>query len=191
MKAPKIDMSWEEVKMRARDRMPINILADLNGISLISMKDYIERMEEKTGEKIRWGSKHKEDHMNRKKYTYDKKEIIDRYINGEKPTAIARSIGIGPQIVHNILSEARRNGDIVKPETTPETNETSAETEAVPCNGYDASIIDSIKREISRLEQSIQESEIDLQEIRDNILAKKKVKADWERLLKKAGGIGT
>ena len=47
-----IDMTWSEIKKHLKNEMPLQVLADLNGIDQKTMVKVIKKLEEEHGEKV-------------------------------------------------------------------------------------------------------------------------------------------
>lgn len=118
----KMEMSWNEIKRRAKDGCPLTVLAELNGVDCITMRKAIAQLENETGEKIVWGSLKKPVTKKRKKI--DKDQVKAWLIAGKSVNEIARDLGCSTPPIFKIKKELRGEMPdkfkITKKEVTPD-----------------------------------------------------------------------
>lgn len=49
---PVLDMTWDEIKKKLKNEMPVQVLADLNGMGIKTFRKLVSELEEEHGEKI-------------------------------------------------------------------------------------------------------------------------------------------
>ena len=132
-----IEMSWNEIKRRAKDGCPLSVLAELNGVDCITMRKAIAQLEKETGEKIVWGSMKKKKPVTKKRKKIDKDQVKALLIAGKSVNEIAVDLGCSTPPIFRIKRELKEemsgklkitgkeeppDGILIKAETVPEEN---------------------------------------------------------------------
>lgn len=132
-----IEMSWNEIKRRAKDGCPLTVLAELNGVDCITMRKAIAQLENETGEKIVWGSLKKKKPVTKKRKKIDKDQVKAWLIAGKSVNEIARDLGCTTPPIFKIKRELKEemsgklkitgkeetpDGILIRAETVPEEN---------------------------------------------------------------------
>lgn len=123
-----LPMSWDEIKMRARDGAGRQILADLNGVDYKTFCKWLEQQESIHGEKIVFNKPKNDNRL--KSSSNEKKErneaIIKDYAEGKTMKEVAAKYGVTPATVLNVLRKYREKGLVPerkkqepKPEESP------------------------------------------------------------------------
>lgn len=102
-----MEMSWNEIKRRAKDGCPLTVLAELNGVDCITMRKAIAQLEKETGEKIVWGSMKKKKPVTKKRKKIDKDQVKAWLIAGKSVNEIARDLGCSTPPIFKIKKELR------------------------------------------------------------------------------------
>lgn len=102
-----IEMSWNEIKRRAKDGCPLTVLADLNGVDGITMRKAIAQLEKETGEKIVWGSMKPTKKKTKKRKTIDKDQVKALLIAGKSVNEIALDLGCSTPPIFKIKRELK------------------------------------------------------------------------------------
>lgn len=152
-----IDMTWSEIKKHLKQEMPIQVLADLNGIGQKTMVNVIKKLEEEHGEKVlpppKRGRPKTKTPARSTRYARKKQELMTP-----------------PQIVP-INPKAE---DILAP--LDQTVEEFFGPEPEQKRRFDPGVIDCIDANIDGLKD-------ELQKLEDQMEMLKKQLADWEYLL--------
>lgn len=122
-----IDMTWDEIKRRAKNGASVSVLADLNGVKTNVMKGIIAELEEQTGEKLEFTPKASAVKKGMKKGASVKDDIISLAKQGLKPKEIAEKVGTYPQYVYNIISKLKKESEMPDPEPKPSKDEKADE----------------------------------------------------------------
>ena len=144
----KLPMTWDEIKMRARDGAGRQILADLNGVDYKTFCKWLEQQERIHGEKIVF-NKPKND--NRLKSSSNEKEerneaIIEDYTEGKTMKEVAAKYGVTPATVLNVLRKYREKGLV--PERKKQEPKQEAEPEHADVN---PELDDDLRTELCRI----------------------------------------
>ena len=83
-----IVMSWEEIKRRLKEETPMQIIADLNGVDVETMKKIIQKLEKEHGEKVLPPAKRGRPRTNNPKRStqYRRKKEEQALLAPEKPS---------------------------------------------------------------------------------------------------------
>jgi DNA-directed RNA polymerase specialized sigma24 family protein len=103
-----IDMSWDEIKRRAKNGASLSVLADLNGVNTAVMREIIKGLEEQTGEKLQFAPKEKAIKKTMKKQKIDHQKVVEMYEAGKTVKEIAAEMGCNAGSVRTLLSRVRR-----------------------------------------------------------------------------------
>ena len=93
-----IDMSWDEIKRRAKNGASLSVLADLNGVNTAVMREIIKGLEEQTGEKLQFAPKQKIDH----------KKVVELYEAGKTVKEIAAELETYDQNIYNHIAKYKK-----------------------------------------------------------------------------------
>lgn len=119
-----IEMSWNEIKRRAKDGCPLTVLAELNGVDCITMRKAIAQLEKETGEKIVWGSLKKKKPVTKKRKKIDKDQVKACLIAGKSINEIAQDLGCSTPPIFKIKRELKEEMSgklkITRKEVTPD-----------------------------------------------------------------------
>lgn len=102
----RIDMSWDEIKRRAKNGAPLTVLAELNGVNNETMKQAIAELEKQTGEKCVFSKPEKP--KKPKRVPLDKAKVVDLYKAGMRVKDIAEKMGTCSAYISVILTEWRK-----------------------------------------------------------------------------------
>lgn len=131
-----LPMTWDEIKMRARDGASRLILADLNGVAYTTFCKWLEQQESIHGEKIVFNNPKNDNRQ--KSSSAEKKErneaIVKDYAEGKTMKEVAAKYGVTPATVLNVLRKYREKGLVPerkkqepKQEAKPEPAETKSD----------------------------------------------------------------
>lgn len=119
-----IEMSWDEIKRRAKDGCPLTVLAELNGVDCITMRKAIAQLEKETGEKIVWGSLKPKKKKTKKRKIIDKDQVKAWLIAGKSVNEIAQDLGCSTPPIFKIKRELKEEMSgklkITEKEVTPD-----------------------------------------------------------------------
>ena len=129
-----IDMSWDEIKRRAKNGASLSVLADLNGVNTAVMREIIKGLEEQTGEKLQFAPKQKIDH----------KKVVELYEAGKTVKEIAAELETYDQNIYNHIAKYKKEK---KAET--------AEVKPVKLSDEVKAMVDVIDEQIASLEDQL------------------------------------
>ena len=95
-----IDMSWDEIKRRAKNGASLSVLADLNGVNTAVMREIIKGFEEQTGEKLQFAPKEKQ--------KIDHQKVVELYEAGKTVKEIAAELATYDQNIYNHIAKYKK-----------------------------------------------------------------------------------
>ena len=160
-----IDMSWDEIKRRAKNGASLSVLADLNGVNTAVMREIIKGLEEQTGEKLQFAPKEKAIKKTMKKQKIDHQKVVELYEAGKSVKEIAAEMETYDQNIYNHIAKYKK-----------EKKEEPVPVDPIPKRRFNPVVLDCIDANIDILKDKIQNHE-------DQIGLLKKQLEDWEYLL--------
>ena len=139
-----IDMSWDEIKRRAKNGASLSVLADLNGVNTAVMREIIKGLEEQTGEKLQFAPKEKAIKKTMKKQKIDHQKVVEMYEAGKTVKEIAAEMETYDQNIYNHIAKYKKEK---KAET--------AEVKPVKLSDEVKAMVDVIDEQISSLEDQL------------------------------------
>lgn len=141
-----IDMSWDEIKRRAKNGASLSVLADLNGVNTAVMREIVKGLEEQTGEKIQFAPKEKAIKKTMKKQKIDHQKVVEMYEAGKTVKEIAAEMETYDQNIYNHIAKYKKEKKAVE-----ETPAVDPHDEQV-----DEAIMDKVLAEIRALEDELE-----------------------------------
>lgn len=143
-----IDMSWDEIKRRAKNGASLPVLADLNGVNTAVMREIIKGLEEQTGEKLQFAPKEKAIKKTMKKQKIDHQKVVEMYEAGKTVKEIAAEMETYDQNIYNHIAKYKKEKKATEP------------AEVKPVTPYDElvdeAILDKVLTEIRALEDELE-----------------------------------
>ena len=139
-----IDMSWDEIKRRAKNGASLSVLADLNGVNTAVMREIIKGLEEQTGEKLQFAPKEKAIKKTMKKQKIDHQKVVELYEAGKTVKEIAAEMATYDQNIYNHIAKYKK-----------EKKEDPAEVKPVKLSDEVKAMVDVIDEQISSLEDQL------------------------------------
>lgn len=109
-----IDMSWDEIKRRAKNGASLSVLADLNGVNTAVMREIIKGLEEQTGEKLQFAPKEKAIKKTMKKQKIDHQKVVEMYEAGKTVKEIAAEMETYDQNIYNHIAKYKKEKKAVE-----------------------------------------------------------------------------
>ena len=133
-----IDMSWDEIKRRAKNGASLSVLADLNGVNTAVMREIIKGLEEQTGEKLQFAPKEKQ--------KIDHQKVVELYEAGKTVKEIAAELETYDQNIYNHIAKYKKEkkAEPVTPAVDPHDEQ------------VDEAILDKVLTEIRALEDELE-----------------------------------
>lgn len=103
-----IDMSWDEIKRRAKNGASISVLADLNGVTSKVMGRVIADLEAQTGEKLVFESPKKAIKKGMKSQRIDHQKVVEMYEAGKPVKEIAAALQTYEQNIYNHIAKYKK-----------------------------------------------------------------------------------
>jgi hypothetical protein len=103
-----IDMSWDEIKRRAKNGASLSVLADLNGVNTAVMREIVKGLEEQTGEKLQFAPKEKAIKKTMKKQKIDHQKVVEMYEAGKTVKEIAAEMETYDQNIYNHIAKYKK-----------------------------------------------------------------------------------
>lgn len=103
-----IDMSWDEIKRRAKNGASLSVLADLNGVNTAVMREIVKGLEEQTGEKLEFAPKEKAIKKTMKKQKIDHQKVVELYEAGKTVKEIAAELATYDQNIYNHIAKYKK-----------------------------------------------------------------------------------
>lgn len=123
-----IDMTWDEIKRRAKNGASMSVLADLNGVNTNMMREIVAHLEAQTGEKLVFAPKEKAIKKSMKKQKIDHAKVVEMYEAGKTVKEIAAELQTYDQNIYNHIAKYKKEKAAVK--EAPEQNPAIAEQKA-------------------------------------------------------------
>lgn len=142
-----IDMSWDEIKRRAKNGASLSVLADLNGVNTAVMREIIKGLEEQTGEKLEFAPKEKAIKKTMNKQKIDHQKVVELYEAGRTVKEIAAELATYDQNIYNHIAKYKKE----KKEEPVEVKPLTPYDELV-----DEAILDKVLKEIRALEDELE-----------------------------------
>lgn len=139
-----IDMSWDEIKRRAKNGASLSVLADLNGVNTAVMREIVKGFEEQTGEKLEFAPKEKAIKKTMQKQKIDHQKVVELYEAGKTVKEIAAELHTYDQIIYNHIAKYKKE----KKEETPTVDPHDEQV--------DEAILDKVLTEIRALEDELE-----------------------------------
>lgn len=165
-----IDMSWDEIKRRAKNGASLSVLADLNGVNTAVMREIVKGLEEQTGEKLEFAPKEKAIKKTMQKQKIDHQKVVELYEAGKTVKEIAAELHTYDQNIYNHIAKYKKEK---KAEPAP--------VDPISKKSFDPVVLDCIDTNIKILKDQIQKYE-------DQMGMLKKRLEDWEYLFEVAKG---
>lgn len=143
-----IDMSWDEIKRRAKNGASLSVLADLNGVNTAVMREIIKGLEEQTGEKLQFAPKEKAIKKTMKKQKIDHQKVVEMYEAGKTVKEIAAEMATYDQNIYNHIAKYKKEKKAVE--------ETFLGPEPVKKDDADLAMIDMVMEQIMALEDELE-----------------------------------
>lgn len=143
-----IDMSWDEIKRRAKNGASLSVLADLNGVNTAVMREIIKGLEEQTGEKLQFAPKEKAIKKTMKKQKIDHQKVVEMYEAGKTVKEIAAEMETYDQNIYNHIAKYKKD--------KKEADETFLGPEPVKKDDADLAMIDVVMEQIIALEDELE-----------------------------------
>ena len=177
----RIDMSWDEIKRRAKNGASLAVLADLNGVNNDTMKKAIAALEKETGEKCVF-EKIKKPKKKLLKPRVDKHKVLELANQGKKVSEIATICGCTTPPVYKILKEWRAEHPQEEAPVVAKKIVVSVEPEKLPkiqpqMIEIDAGVADVIETNIDDLRDLIQKKLDEIEMLKYQLRS-------WEDILK-------
>ena len=183
-----IEMSWDEIKRRAKNGASLTVLAELNGVTNETMRKTIAKLEKETGEKCVFSKPEKQ--VKAKKTPLDKNKVIELHKQGLKNAEIARRMGTYDARISIIIKAWKQKENLMTPPPIVPIDQKTEDIlapldktvedffgpEPEPKRRFDPGVIDCIDANIDGLKD-------ELQKLEDQMEMLKKQLADWEYLL--------
>ena len=145
-----IDMSWDEIKRRAKNGASLSVLADLNGVNTAVMREIIKGLEEQTGEKLQFAPKEKAIKKTMKKQKIDHQKVVEMYEAGKTVKEIAAEMETYDQNIYNHIAKYKKEKKAVE-----ETREMYEAVKPVKLSDEAKAMVDVIDEQISSLEYQL------------------------------------
>ena len=145
-----IDMSWDEIKRRAKNGASLSVLADLNGVNTAVMREIIKGLEEQTGEKLQFAPKEKAIKKTMKKQKIDHQKVVELYEAGKTVKEIAAEMETYDQIIYNHIAKYK------KEKKEAEVARSFFAPEPVKKDEADLAMIDVVMEQIIALEDEVE-----------------------------------
>lgn len=143
-----IDMSWDEIKRRAKNGASMSVLADLNGVSSQVMKEVVKGLEEQTGEKLEFAPKEKAIKKTMQKQKIDHQKVVELYEAGKTVKEIAAELHTYDQNIYNHIAKYKKEKKAAE--------ETFLGPEPVKADDADLAMIDVVMEQIMALEDELE-----------------------------------
>lgn len=143
-----IDMSWDEIKRRAKNGASLSVLADLNGVNTAVMREIIKGLEEQTGEKLQFAPKEKAIKKTMKKQKIDHQKVVELYEAGKTVKEIAAEMETYDQNIYNHIAKYKKEKKAAE--------ETFLGPEPVKTDEVDLAMIDVVMEQIMTLEDALE-----------------------------------
>lgn len=168
-----IDMSWDEIKRRAKNGASLSVLADLNGVNTAVMREIIKGLEEQTGEKLQFAPKEKAIKKTMKKQKIDHQKVVEMYEAGKTVKEIAAEMETYDQNIYNHIAKYKKEKKAVE--------ETPAKVVCIPVDPIVKNLTSQfITAQIDDLTEEITQNELKLADLKrrraDFVLILNKVK---------------
>lgn len=145
-----IDMSWDEIKRRAKNGASLSVLADLNGVNTAVMREIIKGLEEQTGEKLQFAPKEKSIKKSMKKQKIDHQKVVEMYESGKTVKEIAAELQTYDQNIYNHIAKYK------KEKKEAEVARSFFAPEPVKKDETDLAMIDVVMEQIMALEDELE-----------------------------------
>lgn len=139
-----IDMSWDEIKRRAKNGASLSVLADLNGVNTAVMREIVKELEEQTGEKLEFAPKEKAIKKTMQKQKIDHQKVVELYEAGKKAKEIAAELHTYDHIIYNHIAKYKKEKKAEPVEVKP-----------VKLSDEVKAMVDVIDEQISSLEDQL------------------------------------
>ena len=143
-----IDMSWDEIKRRAKNGASLSVLADLNGVNTTVMREIINGLEEQTGEKLEFAPKEKAIKKTMKKQKIDHQKVVKLYEAGKTVKEIAAEMETYDQNIYNHIAKYKKEKKAAE--------ETFLRPQPVKTDDADLAMIDVVMEQIMALEDELE-----------------------------------
>ena len=141
-----IDMSWDEIKRRAKNGASLSVLADLNGVNTAVMREIIKGFEEQTGEKLQFAPKEKQ--------KIDHQKVVELYEAGKTVKEIAAELATYDQNIYNHIAKYKKEKKAA--EEMLEDAKSFFAPEPVKKDDADLAMIDVVMEQIMALEDELE-----------------------------------
>ena len=141
-----IDMSWDEIKRRAKNGASLSVLADLNGVNTAVMREIIKGFEEQTGEKLQFAPKEKQ--------KIDHQKVVELYEAGKTVKEIAAELATYDQNIYNHIAKYKKEKK--EAEEMLEDAKSFFAPEPVKKDDADLAMIDVVMEQIMALEDELE-----------------------------------
>ena len=141
-----IDMSWDEIKRRAKNGASLSVLADLNGVNTAVMREIIKGLEEQTGEKLQFAPKEKQ--------KIDHQKVVELYEAGKTVKEIAAELETYDQNIYNHIAKYKKEKK--EAEEMLEDAKSFFAPEPVKKDDADLAMIDVVMEQIMALEDALE-----------------------------------
>ena len=141
-----IDMSWDEIKRRAKNGASLSVLADLNGVNTAVMREIIKGLEEQTGEKLQFAPKEKQ--------KIDHQKVVELYEAGKTVKEIAAELATYDQNIYNHIANYKKEKK--EAEEMLEDAKSFFAPEPVKKDDADLAMIDVVMEQIMALEDALE-----------------------------------
>lgn len=145
-----IDMSWDEIKRRAKNGASLSVLADLNGVNTAVMREIIKGLEEQTGEKLQFAPKEKAIKKTMKKQKIDHQKVVEMYEAGKTVKEIAAEMETYDQNIYNHIAKYKK-----EKKAAEESREMYEAVKPVKLSDETKAMVDVIDEQISSLEDQL------------------------------------
>lgn len=149
-----IDMSWDEIKRRAKNGASLSVLADLNGVNTAVMREIIKGLEEQTGEKLQFAPKEKAIKKTMKKQKIDHQKVVEMYEAGKTVKEIAEAMETYDQNIYNHIAKYKKEKK--EAEEMLEDARSFFAPEPVKKDEADLAMIDVVMEQIIALEDEVE-----------------------------------
>lgn len=149
-----IDMSWDEMKRRAKNGASMQVLADLNGVTTAVMREIINGLEEQTGEKLQFAPKEKAIKKTMKKQKIDHQKVVELYEAGKTVKEIAAEMETYDQNIYNHIAKYKKEKK--EAEEMLEDAKSFFAPEPVKTDDADLAMIDVVMEQIMALEDELE-----------------------------------
>lgn len=149
-----IDMSWDEIKRRAKNGASLSVLADLNGVNTAVMREIIKGLEEQTGEKLQFAPKEKAIKKTMKKQKIDHQKVVELYEAGKTVKEIAAEMETYDQNIYNHIAKYKKEKK--EAEEMLEDAKSFFAPEPVKKDDADLAMIDVVMEQIMALEDELE-----------------------------------